>query len=79
MITGDNGVTASAIARKIGIPGSEHIITGDMLEAMSDEELREAVKNVSIFSRVIPEHKNADRQSVQGKRRDRRHDRGWSQ
>jgi len=57
MITGDNGVTASAIARKIGIPGSDQIITGDMLNAMSDEELREAVKNVSIFSRVIPEHK----------------------
>ncbi|MEN6470560.1 MAG: cation-translocating P-type ATPase [Clostridiaceae bacterium] len=57
MITGDNGVTASAIAKKIGIPGSDHIITGDMLEAMTNEELREAVKDVSIFSRVIPEHK----------------------
>jgi Ca2+-transporting ATPase len=57
MITGDNGITASAIAKKIGIPGSDHIITGDMLEAMSDDELREAVENVSIFSRVIPEHK----------------------
>lgn len=57
MITGDNGVTASAIAKKVGIPGSDKIITGDMLEAMSDEQLREAVKDVSIFSRVIPEHK----------------------
>ena len=57
MITGDNGTTASAIARKIGIPGSDNIITGEALQAMSDEELREAVKTVSIFSRVIPEHK----------------------
>lgn len=57
MITGDNGVTASAIAKKIGMPNSDHIITGDMLEKMTDEELREAVKDVSIFSRVIPEHK----------------------
>ncbi|MFW6677221.1 cation-translocating P-type ATPase [Lacrimispora sp. AGF001] len=57
MITGDNGITASAIARKIGIPGSDRIITGEMLEAMSDPQLQEAVKNVSIFSRVIPEHK----------------------
>ncbi len=57
MITGDNGVTASAIAKKIGIPGSDDIITGEALEAMTDEELREAVKTVSIFSRVIPEHK----------------------
>ncbi len=57
MITGDNGITASAIARKIGMEHGENIITGDMLEKMSDEELREAVKTVSIFSRVIPEHK----------------------
>ncbi|MGI6013332.1 MAG: cation-translocating P-type ATPase [Oscillospiraceae bacterium] len=57
MITGDNGITASAIAKKIGIPDSDRIITGDMLESMSDDALREAVKQVSIFSRVIPEHK----------------------
>jgi Ca2+-transporting ATPase len=57
MITGDNGDTASAIADKIGIPGNGHILTGSMLDAMSDEELRHAVKDVSIFSRVVPEHK----------------------
>lgn len=57
MITGDNGITASAIAKKIGIPGSDHVITGDMLETMNEEQLREAVRNVSIFSRVIPAHK----------------------
>lgn len=57
MITGDNGITASAIAKKIGIPNNENIITGDRLNAMSDEELRQAIKTVSIFSRVVPEHK----------------------
>lgn len=57
MITGDNGTTAAAIAKKIGMKNYEHIITGDMLQKMTDEELRESVKNVSIFSRVIPEHK----------------------
>ncbi|MEG1869847.1 MAG: cation-translocating P-type ATPase, partial [Oscillospiraceae bacterium] len=57
MITGDNGVTAASIAKKIGMPNSDHVITGDMLEQMSDEELCEKVKDVSIFSRVIPEHK----------------------
>lgn len=57
MITGDNGITAAAIAKKIGMPNCENIITGDMLSKMTDEELREAVKEVSIFSRVIPEHK----------------------
>lgn len=57
MITGDNGITASSIARKVNIPNSDHIITGNELNSMSDEELREKVKNISIFSRVIPEHK----------------------
>ena len=49
MITGDNGITASATAKKVGIPNSDHIVTGDMLEKMTDAELREAVKDVSIF------------------------------
>ncbi len=57
MITGDNGVTAAAIAQRIGLSHDGSTITGDMLEQMSDDELREAVKTVSIFSRVIPEHK----------------------
>ncbi|NCB62315.1 MAG: cation-translocating P-type ATPase [Clostridia bacterium] len=57
MITGDNGVTAASIAKKIGMPNADHIITGDELSRMSDEELREKVKDVSIFSRVVPEHK----------------------
>ncbi len=57
MITGDNGVTASSIAKKINMHNSENVITGDILNEMSDDELREAVKTVSIFSRVIPEHK----------------------
>lgn len=57
MITGDNGITASSIAKQINMPNSDKIITGDELSKMSDEELRERVKNVSVFSRVIPEHK----------------------
>lgn len=57
MITGDNGITASAIAKQVGIPNSENIITGDELNNMSNEDLREKVKSVSIFSRVVPEHK----------------------
>lgn len=57
MITGDNGMTASSIARQIGMPNCDKTITGDELNQMSDEELRERVRDVSIFSRVIPEHK----------------------
>ncbi|MGL5416255.1 MAG: cation-translocating P-type ATPase [Clostridium sp.] len=57
MITGDNGVTAKAIGNQIGLKCSDCIITGDMLDKMSDEELKEKIKTVNIFSRVIPAHK----------------------
>ena len=57
MITGDNGITAASIAKKIGMMNHDNIVTGDMLEKMTDKELCESVKTVSIFSRVIPEHK----------------------
>lgn len=57
MITGDNGITASSIAKSIGMDNVDNIITGDMINKMDDKELRKAVKDVSIFSRVIPEHK----------------------
>ena len=57
MITGDNGTTASSIAKKVGIKNCNNIITGDMINQMSDDELRERIKTVSIFSRVMPEHK----------------------
>jgi len=57
MITGDNGVTAAAIAKQIGMEVNSNVITGDMLEAMTDDELRGQVKTARIFSRVIPAHK----------------------
>lgn len=57
MITGDNGITASSIAKQIGMPNADQIITGDELGRMTDEELCRRVNSVSIFSRVIPEHK----------------------
>jgi Ca2+-transporting ATPase len=59
MITGDYGLTADAIARKIGIiKGESKIFVGSDLEKLSDDELREIVKldNI-IFARVSPEHK----------------------
>ena len=57
MITGDNGITALSIARKIGMKDVDNVITSESLTTMTDEELREKVKIVSVFSRVIPEHK----------------------
>ena len=58
MITGDHKVTAAAIARKIGILKDEsEACEGSAIDAMSDEELREHVENISVYARVSPEHK----------------------
>jgi len=59
MITGDYGLTAESIARRIGIVSGENlrIITGAELENMTDEALVGAVKEQVIFARVAPEHK----------------------
>lgn len=57
MITGDNGETAEGIARQIGLRNCSEVITGTMLEKMSDQELKERVKTTNIFARVYPDHK----------------------
>ncbi|MBP3801824.1 MAG: cation-translocating P-type ATPase [Clostridia bacterium] len=58
MITGDHKITATAIAKKLGILENEdEAITGLDLEKMSDEELEKNVRNYSVYARVSPEHK----------------------
>jgi potassium/sodium efflux P-type ATPase len=58
MITGDHAATASAIAKMLGITGEESgVMTGKEIEAMSDDELFNKVKDVSVFARVSPKHK----------------------
>ena len=57
MITGDHPNTALAIAQQIGLPHSQKCITGVEIEACSDEELRELIPQISVFARVVPEHK----------------------
>ena len=58
MITGDHKITATAIAKKLGILESEdEAITGLDLEQMSDEDLEKNVRKYSVYARVSPEHK----------------------
>jgi len=58
MITGDHAITALAVAKTLGIvKGGEQVLTGRDLENMTDEELFQKVKEVSIYARVAPEHK----------------------
>jgi magnesium-transporting ATPase (P-type) len=57
MITGDHGVTASAIAAQLGLGDDHRAITGPELEAMDDDALRETVRNARVFARASPEHK----------------------
>ena len=58
MITGDHVITASAIAKELGILiEGDLAITGAELDAMSDEELDSNVQNISVYARVSPENK----------------------
>lgn len=58
MITGDHVVTASAIAKDLGIlVEGDDAINGTELAAMSEEELNERVRTISVYARVSPEDK----------------------
>ena len=58
MITGDHVVTASAIARDLGIlEEGDKAITGAQLGEMSEKELTEKVRHISVYARVSPEDK----------------------
>lgn len=58
MITGDNKVTAVAIAKEIGIMSKGDIaIEGLEIDKLNDEQLKDKVKNIAVYARVSPEHK----------------------
>lgn len=58
MITGDHVVTASAIAKELGIlTNPAEALSGSELQALSDDELDERVKDLSVYARVTPEDK----------------------
>jgi Ca2+-transporting ATPase len=57
MITGDHPLTASAIARDLGIATNDLVITGSQLNNLSADELAGIVRSTAVFARVSPEHK----------------------
>ncbi len=57
MITGDYIGTAKAIGKQIGLKNVDNVISGSELDQISDKELAERCKQVSIFARVVPHQK----------------------
>lgn len=57
MITGDYPGTAMCIARQIGIKNPDQHLTGPELEALTDKQLAERIREINIFARMVPEHK----------------------
>jgi cation-transporting P-type ATPase I len=57
MITGDHPVTAMTIARQLGIPGCDTVLTGSELDRLPERERLERVPLTTVFARVSPEQK----------------------
>lgn len=57
MMTGDHPATAQAIARRVGLPDTLKVLTGEQIEHMPDEELAQRLQDTHICARVKPQHK----------------------
>ena len=57
MITGDHPLTAQYIASQLGIVSNHELLTGQDLDQLTKSELDDAVKKVSVYARVTPQHK----------------------
>ena len=57
MITGDHAVTACAIAQQLKLVNANEVITGQDMDLMSEDELRQRIQAVDVYARVNPEHK----------------------
>ncbi|HZJ18346.1 MAG TPA: cation-translocating P-type ATPase [Patescibacteria group bacterium] len=57
MITGDYPGTARFIGNKIGLKNTDKFLTGEDIAKMDESKLREEIKDVNIFARVVPEQK----------------------
>jgi Ca2+-transporting ATPase len=57
MITGDYPGTARTVARKLGLPGAEVVLTGADLDGLSEAEVQDRARTVNVFARMVPEQK----------------------
>ncbi len=57
MITGDHPITATAIAKELGLLTDGRVVTGPELDTMSPEEFERGVEHIQVYARVSPEHK----------------------
>jgi P-type Ca2+ transporter type 2C len=57
IVTGDNALTTGAIARQVGFRGFDKSISGDELMKLSEEEVKEKVEEMQVFTRMFPEAK----------------------
>jgi P-type Ca2+ transporter type 2C len=57
MITGDHKITASAVARELGLLKNGEVVTGAEVDKMTDSEFERRVENIEVYARVSPSHK----------------------
>lgn len=66
VLTGDNDLVARKICKEVGL-ATEHVLLGQDIEAMSDEQLADAVKKTTLFARVSPVHKQRIIEALQAR------------
>lgn len=57
MVTGDHQETALAVARQLGLAGTGQVLTGEEIDRLDDERLKQLLPKVNVFARVSPRHK----------------------
>jgi len=67
ILTGDNELVTSKICREVGLP-AEHMVLGDKVERMSDEELADIAEFTTIFARLSPDHKQRIIKALQSRK-----------
>lgn len=65
MVTGDNPLTAQAIAKEVGLQAT-HVLTGNDIRQMNSTELEKTLQTVNVFARVLPEDKLFIAEKLQG-------------